>query len=108
MELITKLAGVTFGDAQDNIKLFGCPDILTYAVIREPDNPYDPNAIKISLFDLWVMGYLPKHIAKELAPMMDAGKDFRAYFVCLNTSPYHDVVGMTIKLVEKNAEDQNR
>ena len=101
MEITIKLAGVTFGDAQDNIKLFGCPDILTYAVIREPDNPHDPNAIKVSLFDIWFMGYVPKDIAKDLAPMMDAGRDFLAYFVCQNKSPYHEIVGMTVNLVEK-------
>lgn len=47
------------------------------------------------------MGYVPKDIAKDLAPMMDAGRDFLAYFICLNTSPYHEIVGMTVKLIEK-------
>ncbi len=100
MEIITKLAGVTFGDAQENIKLFGCRDILTYAVIREPDNPYDSNAIRISLFDIWHMGYVPKQIAKDLAPQMDAGKRFLAYFISQNKSPYHDTVGMIVRIVE--------
>ena len=101
MKLITKLAGVTFRDAQENIKQFGCPDILTYALIREPDNPYDPNAIQVSLFGIWFMGYVPKEIAKDLAPLMDAGKFFRAYFVQRNESPYRDIVGMTVEIVEE-------
>ena len=39
-----KLAGVSFGDAQENIKKFCCQDIGSYVLIREPDNPHDPNA----------------------------------------------------------------
>ena len=98
--IIAKLAGVTYGDAQQNIKKFGCRDIMTYALIREPDNIHDPNAIKVSLFDLFFMGYVPKHVAKDLAPLMDSGRNFRAYFVQRNEHPYHDQVGMKIKIVE--------
>jgi hypothetical protein len=47
--LTTKLAGVSHGDCQANIKQFGCPDTGFYALIREPDNPYDPNAIAVSI-----------------------------------------------------------
>ncbi len=104
MEITIKLAGVTFGDAQNNIKLFGCRDILTYALIREPDNPHDPNAIRVTLIDKWFMGYIPKHIAKDLAPLMDVGINLVAYFVCLNESPYQDTVGMTVKIVENTNE----
>ena len=98
--IIAKLAGVTFSDAQQNIKKFGCRDIMTYALIREPDNVHDPNAIKVSLFDLFFMGYVPKHVAKDLSPLMDSGRNFRAYFVQRNKHPYHDKVGMTVKIVE--------
>ena len=95
-----KLAGVSYGDAQKNIKQFGCIDIMTYALIREPENPHDPNAIRVSLFDLFFMGYVPGYIAKDLAPVMDSGRSFLAFFVQRNESPYHDTVGMTVKIVE--------
>ena len=98
--ITTKLAGVSFGGAQENIKKFGYRDIMTYAIIREPDNIHDPNAIRVSLFDLFFMGYVPKHIARDLAPLMDSGRNFRAYFVQRNEHPYHDQVGMTVKIVE--------
>lgn len=100
--ITTRLAGVTFSDAQQNIKKFGCRDIMTYALIREPDNIHDPNAIRVSLFDLFFMGYVPRHIARDLAPLMDSGRSFQAYFVQRNESPYHDTVGMTVKIVETN------
>jgi len=98
--IIAKLAGVTFSDAQQNIKKFGCRDIMTYALIREPENPHDLNAIRVSLFDLFFMGYVPSHLARKLAPLMDSGRNFLAYFVQRNESLYHDTVGMTVKIVE--------
>ena len=98
--IITKLAGVSYGNAQEHIKKFGCRDIMTYALIREPENIHDPNAVRVSLFDLFFMGYVPKHIAKDLAPLMDSGRKFQAYFVKRNEHLYHDKVGMTVKIVE--------
>ena len=98
--ITTKLAGVSFGDAQKNIKQFGCEDIGFYALIREPDNPYDPNAIKVSLFDIWPMGYISGGLAKELAPLMDEGQAFSAEFVCRNEYPPHERVGLTVRIVE--------
>ena len=95
-----KLAGVSFGNAQENIKKFGCQDIGSYALIREPDNSHDANAIKVSLFDIWFMGYVPKDIAKNLAPMMDDGRMFDAEFVCINEYPTHELVGLTVRIVE--------
>ena len=44
-----KLVGVTIDDAQRNIKKFGCRDIGSFALIREPDNPHDSNAIRVEL-----------------------------------------------------------
>ena len=47
--IITKIVGATQGDAQENIKRFGCKDIGSYALVREKDNPHDPNAIQVVL-----------------------------------------------------------
>lgn len=98
--ITTKLVGVSFGDAQKNIKQFGCQDIGSYALIREPDNSHDANAIKVSLFDIWPMGYIPGDLAKELAPMMDDGRMFDAEFVCRNEYPPHEWRGLTVRIVE--------
>lgn len=98
--LTMKLAGVSYGDAQKNIKQFGNRSIMTYAMIRELENPHDPNAIIVSLFDIFFMGYVPGYIAKDLAPLMDSGRSFLAYFVQRNEHPDFDQVGMTVKIVE--------
>ena len=95
---VTKLSGVTFGDAQENIRKFGCQDIGTYALIREKNNPHDPNAVRVALFGEYFMGYIPKNVAEYLAPMMDSGKRYIAEFVCLNACSFSDTVGMTIRV----------
>ena len=98
--LTTKLSGVSFGDCQANIKQFGCPDTGFYALIRESDNPYDVSAIAVTLGNVWHMGYIPSDLAKDLAPMMDAGRIFDAEFVCVNQFPPHERVGLTVRIVE--------
>jgi len=96
--ITTRITGVTYDDAQENIRKFGCKDIGSFALVREPDNPHDTNAIRVAIGDK-KLGYLPKAIAKDLAPEMDAGKDFIALFVRRNESPFHNIVGLTVKIV---------
>jgi len=97
--IIFKLVGVTADDAQENIKKFGCRDIGSFALVREPGNPHDPNAIRVELAGLY-LGYVPRHIAKDLAPRMDAGMNLIALFVSRNEHPLFDTVGLAVKIVE--------
>lgn len=97
--ITTRITGVTFDDAQENIRMFGCKDIGSFALVRERDNPHDSNAIRVAIGDR-KLGYLPKAIAKTLAPEMDAGKEFIALFVRRNESPFHTIVGLTVKIIE--------
>jgi len=105
MPIKTKLAGVTVGDAQANIKLFGCKDVGSFAMVREPDNKHDSNAIRVELGGKY-LGHIPRHIAYKVAPLMDAGKRFIAMFVSRNESPYHDTVGLMVEIVEVKPPDQ--
>jgi hypothetical protein len=98
--ITTKLAGVTFGDCQDNIKEWGCIDTGTYAVVREHNNKYDPNAVKVSLYKMFTMGYLPRHIAAIMAPLMDTGRNFLAEFICRNEYKPFENIGLTVRIVE--------
>ncbi|NQS75277.1 MAG: hypothetical protein HQP61_02370 [Peptococcaceae bacterium] len=45
-------------------------------LIRQPDNPYDPNAIAVELAGEQV-GFIPKALAAKLAPRIDAGEVYR-------------------------------
>jgi hypothetical protein len=99
--LTLKVTGAIQPEIQANIKRFGCPCIGSYALEREPDNPSDPNAIRVAIAK-YLVGYIPADIAKELAPLMDAGNHFFAEFIKLNISPGHETVGLTISVVESN------
>ena len=100
MPITVKLTGVSFRGAQENIRQFGCAAIGTYALIRETDNEFDPNAIAVSLGGVWFMGYVPSRLARIMAPMMDAGRTFIAEFVCRNEAPGRELVGLTVRIVE--------
>ena len=102
MDITTRLAGVSYGEAQANIKMFGCEDIATFELVREPKNPHDAKAIVVRIGP-YHLGYVPKHIAEKLAPKMDAGRKFRAEFITRNEHPLHDTVGLTIRIVEMPA-----
>ena len=91
---IIRLAGVTCGDEdrQKSIKLFGCEDIGSFALVREPDNSYDPNAIRVEVAG-HLFGYIPRAHAKELAPLMDQGGSFMAFFVSLKNTHFMEPWG---------------
>jgi len=101
-ERTIRLAGVTRGgeDRQMNIKTFGCADIRSYLLVKEPNNPSDSNAIKVTVAGVVLLGYVPREVAKELAPLMDEGRRFMAFFVSQNVHPFHKTVGLTVRIEE--------
>lgn len=66
-------------DAKVAIKTLEVGDTLTLE--REPDNPYDENAVKVymSVDDepVWI-GYIETTVAAEIAPEMDEGTEYHA------------------------------
>ena len=75
-----KVVGVTFTNEdgvsrQSIIKKLAQCDTIT--IRREPTNRYDTNAIMV-LTDKGQVGYIGKDYASILAPMMDAGTQFKA------------------------------
>lgn len=81
----TRVAGVSFENRdgtprQPFVKQAKKGDRLTFR--REPDNPYDPNAIAVEWSDAGgdrhQIGYVPRTLAQLLAPMADEGAFFHA------------------------------
>lgn len=70
----TKLAGVTFEGRQSAIE--HVRPGMSLAMRRQPDNPYDTNAI--ALFDAHghQAGFLNRRLAAVLAPAIDAGVEY--------------------------------
>ncbi|MDE2481676.1 MAG: DEAD/DEAH box helicase [bacterium] len=71
----TKIAGVSFERRQSTIEALQLGTEL--GLVREPENPHDPNAIAVRYGDL-PLGYLNRGIAKHIAPLVDAGARYRA------------------------------
>ena len=106
-KMIIKLAGTSFGDAQENINKFGYKDIYWYGLRREPRNPHDSNAISIHCIG-YHMGYVPKETAYILAHKMDAGEEYEARFISRNVSPYHTMVGLTVEIIPATNQSEVR
>jgi hypothetical protein len=75
-----KVVGVTFPNADGSSRR----EIITSMVgderidlVREPNNQYDPNAIKILANDKQI-GYIGRDYASIMAPLMDGGIGFTA------------------------------
>lgn len=103
MGQIIKLTGVTFGNCQDNIKKFACPEELgidEYDLHREPENPHDKNAVWVGFGPL-KLGYIPAYLAEEISPQLKAGQNLVAVFVSLNQHPNYETVGLTVRITEK-------
>jgi single-stranded-DNA-specific exonuclease len=71
----TKIVGVTFEGRQDLIAGLQAGEHLD--LIRQPDNPYDANAVAVHYGRLH-LGFVRKEIAARIAPNIDAGERYRA------------------------------
>lgn len=74
-----RVAGTTFDNRQKYLgylKSQGKP--FKTALVREPNNPYDKNAILIMAHTQdnkrMPLGYVPRELAETLAPIIDAGR----------------------------------
>jgi single-stranded-DNA-specific exonuclease len=71
----TKIVGVSFEKRQSIVA--GLREGEALELVREPENPHDPNAIQVRFGQLQ-LGFLRREIAKYLAPNMDAGDRYSA------------------------------
>lgn len=79
----TRVAGTTFNGRQNMLAYVDKNTTNTrIALVREPNNSYDPNAVKVIAVvkktdgtkNTVCLGYLPKAEAARIAPVMDSGK----------------------------------
>ncbi len=95
-----QVAGVQYDGRQDNIKTLRGAKTPFLTLVREPDNEADPNAIKImgntSVCSLQV-GYVPRHLAERLAPVMDTGRKIKVDWFCfLNNADRTTGISVTL------------
>lgn len=73
----SKLVGVTFEERQEVIPTLSDGEKL--ALLREPQNPFDRNAIRVLTSDGRDVGHIRKEIAAEIAPNIDQGERYSCY-----------------------------
>lgn len=59
-----------------------------FRLVREPENPYDWNAIAVYTQAGRKLGYIPRWQNQELAELMDEGMQPRAYLVEIEAEPF--------------------
>ena len=74
-DFFTKIVGVSFEGRQNLVAGLAPGDPLD--LVREPDNPHDPNALAVRYGRLQ-LGYVRREIAARLAPNVDGGDRYRA------------------------------
>lgn len=103
--ILTKLVGVTFDNCQLNI--VRCNVNLPLDLVREADNPYDCNAIRVESAGK-KLGYINRDLAEELATIIESGN----YTVTCNIDQmigggYRKNYGLIIKIyINKKAADE--
>jgi single-stranded-DNA-specific exonuclease len=74
-DFFTKVVGVSFEGRQNLVAGLAPGDPLE--LVREPENPHDPNALAVHYGRLQ-LGYLRREIALRIAPNVDAGERYTA------------------------------
>jgi hypothetical protein len=68
-EIQTAVVGVTYENRQEVVACLSIAEEVRLR--REPDNPYDANAIRVERQDGRQIGYLNRYLAESLAPRFD-------------------------------------
>jgi hypothetical protein len=103
-----RVAGVTFTReypenlyalklVMEQAEVEGSNEGITVLLLRNPDNPQDSNAIGVEVPGIGRIGHVPRSIAADLAPRMDAGERFQAAIVAVRIREGHeDRPGITV------------
>ena len=87
--ITTKVVGVSFEGRQEVVAKLQMGDLVWLE--REPFNPYDTNAIRVTRNNCEKIGYISRHLARSLAPIMDRlGSPIRGKVYLLTGSHYDD------------------
>ncbi|MDR3687008.1 MAG: single-stranded-DNA-specific exonuclease RecJ [Coriobacteriia bacterium] len=99
----TKLAGVTFEGRQGVLERVSAGTPLR--LVRQPDNPYDANAI--AMFDPQgdQVGFLNRRLAAALAPTVDAGVEYDVEVTDVTGGEGDRSLGVNVLLTRRDAAE---
>jgi hypothetical protein len=94
------VAGITYANADGSsrqVVLGRCRKGEGLKLVREPANSYDRNAVGVRRSNGEQLGYLPRELARKVAPLLDGGSLCQAKIVRLESLQYY--VACTINVV---------
>lgn len=94
VEFHTKVAGVSFDGRQRIVRQTRVGENLS--LVRDPNNPYDRNAIMVLNSRGNQLGFIPKEIASDLASDMDSGSKYIATVTAITGTNPGDTMGVNI------------
>jgi HIRAN domain len=98
-----KVAGVTYDNRQATITKLGALETLD--LVPEPDNPHDPNAIKVCRRTGEQIGYLKRDRARRLIEKLKLGHRCTAFVKRVSGGETH-YVSITVLVMSPGATDQ--
>jgi len=96
----TKIVGVTMEGRQETIRRLSLDTRIRLQ--REPDNPYDHNAIMVITENNEHIGYLNRKLALVLAPLIDQGRDYQVFISSLTGGKNGNSYGVNILIVNNS------
>ena len=99
LSMTIRVAGTSFEKRQARLSF-----LKQFRPEREPDNRYDPNAIRIvvhihSIRRRTVIGYVPKGLARELAKVIDMGIQVKASLMqIIGGYSYKESLGVLVNI----------
>ena len=99
----TKLVGVTFEGRQDRIAALD--DGMPLRLQRQPENPYDANAVAAYAPDGIQIGYLNRNLSGTLAPVMDAGVEYDAAITAITGGEEGRPYGVNVLVSRRDLTD---
>ena len=100
---VTKVVGVTFEGRQAVVSGLSVGEEL--AVVRDPNNPVDANAIALRTLSGAQVGFLRRQIAAHLAPNLDGGMRYLAHVSAVTGGDEGRSYGANIEVCREDAAD---
>ncbi|MDI6869978.1 MAG: single-stranded-DNA-specific exonuclease RecJ [Bacillota bacterium] len=100
----TKVVGVSFEGRQE--VLAGLRPGQPLRLVREPENPHDPSAVRVETEEGVILGYLRAGLARHLGPAMDQGVRYTAAVTAVTGGEDGQHRGVNIFLDREPGEEE--
>ena len=85
--------------SKDSVKDYAGSSYVTAVLVREPDNQYDPGAVKVMNGQLETIGYLHRALAREYGPAIERWESEGYLIRCQAVYIYGDISTMAYKVL---------